>query len=62
MHLREAQQAHASADTHRRLVGPYGMSSSPADELTKLARLRDQGVLSEGEFSTLKARILVSSS
>jgi hypothetical protein len=62
MHLREAQQAHANADTFQRLGGSYGMSSSPADELSKLAQLRDQGVLSEGEFNTLKARLLVSSS
>jgi hypothetical protein len=37
MHLREAQQGHANADTFQRLGGPYGMSSSPADELSKLA-------------------------
>ncbi len=29
-----------------------------ADELAKLAKLRDQGILSEEEFSKMKAKIL----
>jgi Short C-terminal domain len=29
-----------------------------ADELTKLARLRDEGVLSEAEFTSAKTRLL----
>ncbi|PZF79642.1 SHOCT domain-containing protein [Jiangella anatolica] len=33
--------------------------SSTADELTKLARLRDEGVLSPEEFASQKARLLV---
>lgn len=33
-------------------------SSSVADELTKLAQLRDSGVLSESEFASAKARLL----
>jgi hypothetical protein len=32
--------------------------ASPADELTKLAALRDQGVLSDEEFASQKARIV----
>lgn len=33
---------------------------SPADELTELAALRDQGVIDEAEFQQLKAKVLVS--
>jgi Short C-terminal domain len=33
--------------------------SSTADELTKLAALRDQGVLTPEEFAAQKARLLV---
>ena len=37
-------------------AGPTG--SSQIDELTKLAGLRDQGVLTDAEFDAQKARIL----
>jgi hypothetical protein len=37
-------------------VAPSGVSS--ADELEKLARLHDQGVLSDGEYATAKAKVL----
>ena len=37
---------------------PAGAPASVADELTKLARLRDQGVISEAEFQAQKARLL----
>jgi uncharacterized membrane protein YdbT with pleckstrin-like domain len=40
-----------------RVRGPAG-PSSVADELSKLATLRDQGHLSESEFQTQKARLL----
>ena len=33
-------------------------SSSAADELTKLARLKEQGILSEAEFNQMKQEIL----
>jgi len=35
-----------------------GSSASSADELSKLAALKDQGVLTDAEFSAQKARIL----
>ena len=35
-----------------------GDAVSPADELRKLAELRDQGVLTEDEFAAQKARLL----
>jgi hypothetical protein len=33
-------------------------AASPADELVKLAQLKDQGVISEAEFATEKAKLL----
>jgi hypothetical protein len=47
---REIQQA---TDTYIRNV-----AASPADELTKLADLREKGVLSEDEFQSLKAKVV----
>jgi hypothetical protein len=35
-------------------------AASPADELAKLASLRDQGAISTAEFDQAKARVLVS--
>jgi hypothetical protein len=35
-----------------------GTSSSPAEELSKLAALRDSGVITESEFDTQKAKLL----
>jgi hypothetical protein len=37
---------------------PAAASSGVADELTKLAQLRDSGVLSDAEFAAAKARLL----
>jgi hypothetical protein len=37
---------------------PQSSSSSAADELTKLARLKEQGILSEVEFNQMKQEIL----
>ena len=39
-------------------VPPDRLTSSVADELTKLAQLRDQGVLTQQEFDVQKARLL----
>ncbi len=47
---REIQQA---TDSYIRNV-----ASSPADELAKLADLREKGVLSEEEFQNLKAKVV----
>jgi hypothetical protein len=35
-----------------------GASASPAEELSKLAALRDQGVLDDAEFQRLKAKVV----
>jgi uncharacterized protein HemY len=38
-------------------VAPTGAAApSPADELAKLARLKEQGVISDQEFERLKAQ------
>jgi hypothetical protein len=61
MHLRESHQAAANQDVLRQYLQHTAGGSatpSPADELTKLATLREQGVLSEAEFSAQKAKIL----
>jgi hypothetical protein len=34
-------------------------ASSPADEISKLARLRSEGAISEAEFERAKAKVLV---
>lgn len=41
-----------------RMAGVGGAQASPADELAKLDRLRDDGVISEAEFEAQKARLL----
>jgi uncharacterized membrane protein YdbT with pleckstrin-like domain len=42
----------------RRSQGAAGVPASLADELAKLDRLRDEGLLSDGEFEAQKARLL----
>jgi len=46
--LRDANDVEAGAESE----------ASPADELAKLAELRDQGVLTEEEFEAQKKRVL----
>jgi hypothetical protein len=53
----EAMQAQQDAmDAYIRQTA--GSSSGSADELTKLAALRDQGVLTDAEFAAQKAKLL----
>ena len=42
----------------RDLEGTRHRSSSRADELTKLAKLRDEGVLTSAEFAAEKEKLL----
>jgi hypothetical protein len=35
-----------------------GTSASPADELHRLADLKDRGVIDDAEFATLKAKVI----
>jgi Short C-terminal domain/Phospholipase_D-nuclease N-terminal len=60
MHERDVQEAQA-ADTAMRtyIQSASGTSPSTADELQKLASLRDSGVLSAQEFEAQKAKLLV---
>jgi Short C-terminal domain len=39
---------------------PAGMSDSKFDELERLAKLKDQGILTDTEFEVQKAKILAS--
>jgi hypothetical protein len=52
---RDAQQAQQQFDAY---VRETAGTQSAADQLSKLAQLKDQGVLSEAEFEAQKAKIL----
>jgi hypothetical protein len=58
MHERMAQQAQRQDDQLREYVQETSGSQSPADQLTKLADLRDRGVITAEEFEREKAKIL----
>ncbi len=59
MQTRSARDAIAADQAQRDYIRSVaGTSSSTADELGKLAALRDQGVISEHEFDTQKAKLL----
>lgn len=55
---RDAQQARAADDAFRAQVTQAAAPSGDADEITKLAELRDKGVITETEFTQQKAKIL----
>jgi membrane protein implicated in regulation of membrane protease activity len=60
MHERAVQQAQqADADTRAYIQQAAG-SPSTADQLTKLAELRDRGVITAEEFEREKAKVLAS--
>jgi len=58
MHDRAVQQAQAQEKEFRAYVQDAAGSQSTADQLTKLAGLRDQGVITGAEFEQQKAKIL----
>ena len=59
MSERDRQQAQARQDEFQAYVKDVATTSTgSADELTKLASLRDQGVLTDAEFAQQKAKIL----
>jgi hypothetical protein len=58
MHDRAAQQAQQQDEAFRDYVQEAAGSSSPADEIAKLADLKASGALSEQEFEAEKAKIL----
>ena len=58
MHERAQQQARQQDREFRAYVQQAAGSQSTADQLTKLADLRDRGVISAEEFEREKAKIL----
>jgi ABC-type multidrug transport system fused ATPase/permease subunit len=58
MHDRAVQQAQAQEEQFRGYVQEAAGSQTPADQLTRLAGLRDQGVITNAEFEQEKAKIL----
>ena len=54
--VRDARRADQEMRSYIREVAPA--QSSTAEELTKLATLRDQGVLTQAEFDAQKAKLL----
>jgi putative oligomerization/nucleic acid binding protein len=53
---RQAQEADAAARSY--IQSAAGTPTSTADEVTKLASLRDQGVITDAEFAAQKAKVL----
>jgi hypothetical protein len=62
MHERQIEAAQAQEQAMRQYVqeAATGTASGNADQLAKLADLRDKGVISEAEFQTEKAKVLSS--
>ena len=58
MHERAVQQAQQQDEAFRGYVQQAAGSGSPADQLAKLADLRDRGVITAEEFEREKAKIL----
>ncbi|WGL52383.1 SHOCT domain-containing protein [Nocardioides sp. BP30] len=59
MHRREAQRAEDADELMRAYVrSAAGTSASTADELSKLADLRERGVLTDAEYDAQKTKLL----
>jgi hypothetical protein len=58
MSERDVQDAQARDQSMRAYVREAATESSPADELAKLADLRERGVISDAEFQQSKAKVL----
>ena len=58
MQTRDVERARAADDAMRTYVQQTAQSGSAADELTKLAALKDHGVITEAEFASQKAKLL----
>ena len=59
--IQQAQEQRAAMDDYIRQTavgGSVAGGAGAADELTKLASLRDQGVITEQEFAAQKAKLL----
>jgi len=56
--LQDAQQADQATRSYiKEVAGPPG-GGSPADELHRLADLKDRGVIDDAEFQKLKAKVV----
>jgi hypothetical protein len=53
-----AQQRQARSEFDDYIRSTAGSGTSSADELTRLADLRDKGTITEAEFQTMKARVV----
>jgi len=58
MTQRDEEDAQARDQAMRAYVRDAAQESSPADELAKLADLRERGVISDAEFQQSKAKVL----
>ena len=58
MHERAVQQVQQQDQEARQYIQEAAGSGTPADQLTKLADLRDRGVITADEFEREKAKIL----
>lgn len=58
MQQRRIDDAKAQEAATREYVQSVAGSSSSADELEKLSRLRDQGTIDDAEFQQMKAKVL----
>ena len=58
MHERSAREAQADEQQFREYVRDAAGSKSSADELAKLADLKERGVITDAEFQQGKAKIL----
>lgn len=58
MNERTAQAARQQEDTFRSYVQNAAGTTSPADELKKLAELRDSGVITSADYDQAKAKVL----
>jgi hypothetical protein len=58
MHERAVQQVQQQDRESRQYIQEAAGTATPADQLTKLAELRDRGVITADEFEREKAKIL----
>jgi hypothetical protein len=58
MHERAVQQASRQEEEFRTYVQETAGSQTPADQLAKLADLRDRGVITSEQFEREKAKVL----
>jgi len=60
MHERAVRQAQQQDAAARAYIQEAAGAQSPADQLTKLAELRERGVITAEEFERQKAKVLAS--